>query len=72
MCDRSKSGFGKTHYKNEKLAVTFEVYGTRIKEAYKILKDHGKVHNDSQKVQKLIRRIRSDAPDYLNAAVGII
>ena len=53
------------HYKNENTAVTFEVYDTRIKESYKILKDHGEVHNASQKVQKLIREIHSDAPAYL-------
>ena len=35
------------HYKNENTAVTFEVYFTRIKESYKILKYHGKVHNGS-------------------------
>ena len=51
------------HHKNENTAVTFEVCATRIKESYKILKDHGEVHNDSQKVNKLIRGIRSDAPD---------
>ena len=37
------------HYKNENTAVTFEVYVTRIKESYKIIKEHGEVHNDSQK-----------------------
>ena len=35
------------HHKNENTAVTFEVYVTRIKKSYKILKDHCKVHNDS-------------------------
>ena len=31
------------YYKNENTAVTFEVYSTRIKELYNILKDHGKI-----------------------------
>ena len=54
------------HYKNENTAVTFEVYDTRIKESYKILKDHGEVHNDSQKLHKFMRVIISDAPFYLH------
>ena len=37
------------HYKNENTVVTFEAYVTRIKESYKIRKDHRKVQNDSQK-----------------------
>ena len=45
------------HYKNENTAVTFEVYDTRIKESYNILKYHCDIHNDSQKVQKFIRVI---------------
>ena len=60
------------HYKNENTAVTFEVYVTRIKEAYKILKDNGKVLNESQKVNKLARGIRCDAPAYLHTTVGIV
>ena len=36
----------KFHYKNENTAVNFEVYVTRIKETYKILKDNGEVQND--------------------------
>ena len=54
---------GNIHNKNENTAVNFEVYVTRIKELYKILKDHVEVHNDSQKVHNLIRGIRSEAPD---------
>ena len=60
------------YYKYENTAVTFEIYVTRIKEAYKILKDNGEVHNDSQKVQKSIREILSDTPDYLHAVGGIV
>ena len=60
------------HYKNENTAVNFEVYVTRIKESYNTLKYHGEVHNDSQKVQKLIRGIRSDTPAYLHTEVGIV
>ena len=36
----------KIHYKNKNTVVTFEVNVTSIKELYKILKDHGEVHND--------------------------
>ena len=50
------------HYKNENTAFNFEFYVKRIKESYKMLKDHGGVHNYSQKVQKLIRGIHSDTP----------
>ena len=64
--------FGNICYKNENAAVTFEFYSTRIKELYKILKDHGKVHNYSQKVHKLIRVIHIDTPAYLHTAVGIV
>ena len=39
------------YYKNENTGVTFEVYVTRIKESYKILKYHGEIYNDSQKLQ---------------------
>ena len=60
------------HYKNENTTVTFEDYVTSIKETYKILKDKGEVHNDSHKVQTLIRGICSDAPDYLHKSVGIV
>ena len=60
------------HYKNENTAVTFEVYVTRIKEAYNILKDNGKVLNESHKVNKLARGIRCDAPAYLHTTVGIV
>ena len=60
------------HYKNKNIAVTFEVYVTRIKELYQILKDHDEVHNDSQKVQKLNRGIRSDAPAYSHTEVVIV
>ena len=35
------------HHKNENTAVTFEVYVTRIKKLYKILKDHGEIHKYS-------------------------
>ena len=34
-----------------------------------MLKDHGEVHNDSQKVQKFIRGMLSDAHAYLYTAV---
>ena len=37
------------YYNNENTEVMFEVDIKRIKEAYKILKDHGKNNNDSQK-----------------------
>ena len=57
------------HYKNETIVVTFEVCATKIKDSYKILKDHGEVHNDSQKVQKFIRGMLSDAHAYLYTAV---
>ena len=60
------------HYKNENTAVTFEVYVTTIKDSYQILSNHGEVHSDSKKVQKLIRGIRSDAPAYLHTAVVIV
>ena len=43
-----------------------------IKEAYWILNDNDEVQNDSQKLQKLIRGIPSDAPDYLHTAVEIV
>ena len=39
---------------------------------YKILKYSGEFHNDSQKVQKFIIGIRSDATAYLHTAVGIL
>ena len=52
--------------------VNFEFYVTRIKESYNRLKDHGEVHNDSQKVQKLIRGIRRDASFNLHTTFRII
>ena len=64
--------FENIHYKNENTAVTFEAHVTRIKDSYKILKDHGEVYNNSKKLQKFIRGIRSDAPAYLHTAVGIV
>ena len=48
--DKSNHILENIHYKNENTAVTFEVYVTRKKESYKILKYHGEVHNDSQKL----------------------
>ena len=60
------------HYKNEITAFNFEVCVTRIKDSYKILKDNVKVHHYSQKVQKLIRGIHSDAHSYLHTAGGIV
>ena len=60
------------HYKNENIAVTFDICAMRIKESYKIIKDNGKVHNDSQKLQEFIRGIHSDAPAYLHISVRIV
>ena len=37
-----------------------------------MLKDHGEVHNDSQKLQKLIRVICSNASAYLDTSVKIL
>ena len=64
--------FDTIHYKKKNTVVTFEVYITRIKEAYKVLKDHGEIHNDAQKVQTVIKGIRNDAPSYLHTTIGIV
>ena len=48
------------------------MYVISIKESYKIVKERGKVHNDSQKAPKLVRVILSDAPYYLHTSVLII